>query len=101
MSLRLQRSAASRQDIRSIWSYIANDNRLAAERFAVRIEELMNRLAEVPEIGRLRPELRKGMRSISIGRYVVFYEHDSEVVRLLRVMHGARDITADHFPEDE
>jgi toxin ParE1/3/4 len=52
----------------------------------------MKTLASSPAIGRLRPDLRRGMRSLSMGRYIIFYECDDQVVRLLRVLHGARDI---------
>ncbi|WP_309731973.1 type II toxin-antitoxin system RelE/ParE family toxin [Chamaesiphon sp. OTE_75_metabat_556] len=52
----------------------------------------MQLLAEQPQLGRLRPELAENMRSLPIGRYVVFYIAMPSCVQVVRVLHGARDL---------
>ena len=39
-----------------------------------------------------RPELGAGLRSCAHGRYVVFFRVDDTVVRIERILHGARDL---------
>ena len=45
-----------------------------------------------PEAGRLRPELRAGLRSFPVGRYLIFYTVNSSDIEIARVIHSARDI---------
>jgi len=49
-------------------------------------------LPGIPFAGRLRSELRAGLRSFPIRSYVLFYRIDGENINLLRVLHGQRDI---------
>ncbi len=39
-------------------------------------------------------ELAPGLRSFPVGRYLIFYLLDSGCLRIVRVLHGARDIDA-------
>lgn len=43
---------------------------------------------------RLRPELGDGIRSCAHDHYVIFFESDADVVVIVRILHGARDIPA-------
>jgi toxin ParE1/3/4 len=54
----------------------------------------------MPSGYRPRPELGQGLRSSTLKSYTVFFvvEHDEVVV--VRVLHGARDITADDFQSE-
>lgn len=54
----------------------------------------MRRLGDWPELGRPRPELRAGLRSLSIGNYLIFYRVRADAVEVLRVLHGRRDVDA-------
>jgi toxin ParE1/3/4 len=49
-------------------------------------------LAEQPNIGRVRDELAKDMRSFPLGRYVIFYVVLPNGIEVVRVLHGARDL---------
>lgn len=51
-----------------------------------------SRLADFPELGRSRVDLRPGVRAWVIGSYVLFYEVEADAVLILRILHGARDI---------
>ena len=43
---------------------------------------------------RLRPELGDGIRSCAHGHHVLFFESNSDVVVIVRILRGARDIPA-------
>ncbi len=88
----LRRTLIAESDLRDIWHHIAQDNPSAADQLLRAIGDLCVRLAELPGMGRLRPELGGGIRSFAHGSYVVFYRHAGDEVLILRVLHGARDI---------
>ncbi|MGC1951101.1 MAG: type II toxin-antitoxin system RelE/ParE family toxin [Gammaproteobacteria bacterium] len=88
------------EDTNEIWSYIAQDNPLAAEAFLDAIEEASSILSTTPAIGSLRyfhhPELQ-GLRFYPLKKfekYLVFYRtmEDAEVIEIVRIVHGARDL---------
>lgn len=93
MSLRIDRLPAARLDLIEIWSYIAADNLEAADRVLNAINASINRLAEYPELGRARGEIRKNLRCIVSGNYVVFYTPLQEVIEVVRVIRAERDIS--------
>jgi toxin ParE1/3/4 len=43
-------------------------------------------------LGRMRDELAPGLRSFPVGRHLIFSLLDSGCLRIVRVLHGARDI---------
>jgi len=43
-------------------------------------------------MGRSRPGLATDLRSLPVGRYVIFYVPLPKGVEIVRVLHGARDI---------
>ena len=83
---------AARADLDEIWSYIAQDNPEAADKFIRAIVSRFPALAARPELGRMREELSPRLRSFPIGRYVVFYRPMETGVEIARVLHGARDL---------
>ena len=62
MKLRIRPEA--RQDLRDIGDYIAQDDRQAARRFVRALRERCAFLAENPRVGRERPDLGEGLRSL-------------------------------------
>ena len=60
-------------DLAEIWDYIADDREVQADAFVAKIDAKLQTLAKQPGIGRLRDELAAGLRSLPIGRYVIFY----------------------------
>jgi len=81
-------------DLVDIWLYIAEDNIPAADRLNQKINDLILKLSEFPEIGRERPEIRAvdGLRSVPVGKYLVFYQVTEDTVRIHRILHGSLDI---------
>ena len=74
-------------------AYIAKDSRVYAARFAAACEAATNSLREFPLKGRPVPELpASGLREVIAGKYRIVYRVRSEVVEIVAVIHGARDI---------
>jgi len=87
-------SPLARQDIQSIWDYIALENQSpdAADSLVDRFFARFRLLASRPLLGELRRDLRPGLRSFTVGRYVLLYYPTASGVEIAGVVHGARDI---------
>lgn len=83
-------------DSYEIWSYIAKNNKRAADRWIDELNEQYNLLAQQPLIGRQQNHLGIGVRSIPFGRYLIFYKTDHTCIEIVRILHSARDIS-NHF----
>jgi toxin ParE1/3/4 len=81
-------------DLEDIWWYIAQNNLLDADKFLDRLQEKLLKLAEFPQMGTSRDELRPSLRSFSAGNYLVFYFPLSDGIDIVRILHGARDLEA-------
>ena len=92
MTLPVRRTKQADADLDEIWLHIAMDNVAAADRVLQRIEAAEDRLGDCPEIGQARPEIRPDLRHWPVGAYLIFYRVDDEEVRIVRVVHGARDL---------
>jgi toxin ParE1/3/4 len=82
----------ARSDLREIWKHIARDNPDAATRWRDKLEEVFLMLARHPLLGQTCNELRAGLRFSCSGNYVVYYELAGRRIRIVRVLHGARDV---------
>ena len=89
---RIRFAQAVALDLEEIYDYIAADNGEAAERLMVRMQDRWRSLLSNPGIGSRRDELQKGMRSITEGNYVIFYQATAEDLEIVRVLHASRDI---------
>lgn len=89
---RLILSRAARSDLIEIWEYIALENERAASRVRREIIARFDKLLRFPEMGRRRDELKKGLRSFPVKKYIVFYFIIDDGVKIARVLHGAQDI---------
>ncbi|MGC3984974.1 MAG: type II toxin-antitoxin system RelE/ParE family toxin [Pseudorhodoferax sp.] len=93
-------SPAAAADLEEIGDFIAQDNPLRAISFLQELRVRCARLARSPGIGTARPELGDGVRSMPHGRYLIFYRAQDAMLRVERVLHGARDIGQDDFASD-
>jgi plasmid stabilization system protein ParE len=92
-------TAIAEQDVRDIAQYISSDNGMAARRFGVEFTSTVERIGEFPGTGYplyQKDEAVLGIRVSSRFRhYTVIYRRDDEsTIRVLRVVHSARDIRA-------
>ena len=72
--------------------YIARDNPIVAQAFEARLEHHCSLLARTPQMGRDRPDVGPGVRSLVEGSYLIFYRFNGDIDRIdiLRVWHGRR-----------
>ena len=99
--MRIEISPYARIDLRSIWLHIAEHNSTAASRLLRQIETRFEMFSRQPFIGEPCFHLGDDMRCHSVRNYVVYYRPTAEAIRILRVLHGARDITHIPFPDSE
>lgn len=89
----VERSPAADEDLIGIWGYIARDSRTAADRVYDRIVERIFDLVDFPELGAKRPDIAADMRSLAVMSFVILYRVELDRVVVVRVVHGARDLT--------
>jgi plasmid stabilization system protein ParE len=86
------------EDLMEIWSYIARDSARSADRVEQHIREACRMLSTKPHAGRLRPEFTSlPLRVWDVPRYnnyLIVYDSTSSPVRIVRILHGARDLRA-------
>ena len=87
-------SPLAQADLDEIWDYVARDSPAAADRLVAAFQEKFLLLAKQPLLGQTREELRPGIRSFVVGKYVVYYQLVDDRIRVVRVLHGSRDIGA-------
>lgn len=92
--MRLELSPAADADLTAIASYIARDNPPRALTFVDELEAACAKLRDFPQSGADRSEIRAGLRSRLHGNTVIFYTVDDTVIRIDRILHGARDFAA-------
>jgi plasmid stabilization system protein ParE len=86
-------TASARKDITDIWEYIAADNLEAADRVLHALEASMATLAKTPGLGHWREELAdKRHRFHLVYSYLIVYRYEAKPIRIVRVLHAARDI---------
>ena len=89
---RFRLSTRGRTDLAEVHHYIAQDNPPAADQFIDGLFELFQLLAHNSMIGQERTDLRPALRSITHGKYVVFFYPGRDGVEITGVVHGARDV---------
>ena len=94
---RIIRAPAAQADAVEIWAYIAEDNPSAADQLLDRFDRIFQKLATQPLLGKAVEEIAPNLRFIPIGSYLIFYRAIEDGVEIARVLHGARDVTAEFF----
>jgi toxin ParE1/3/4 len=82
----------AQEDLAQTYSYILQTSLEQAELWLERVENQCQILAEMPTMGRTRPELPGHVRSFVFARYVIFYRPNADGVEIVRVLHGSRDL---------
>lgn len=85
--------------MQAVTRYLRRHNPAAAARFVRAFQATVAQLARMPGLGRLRPDLgapeTRSWRVRGFGSYLIFYEVLPDRLRLLRVLHGARNLQAE------
>jgi toxin ParE1/3/4 len=81
-------------DLEEAHSFLRDRSPRAAALLVERTDHLLGLLAEFPAMGRERPDLGQGLRSMRVRGfpYLVFYRVAGPDVLAIRVVHGARRI---------
>ena len=99
MSWSIQYAAKAKQDLQSIYSYIAYE--LLAPETATkqlrRLTETIRSLQEMPmrfAVYDEEPWKTKGIRTVCVGNYLVFYlpQEETHSVTVVRIIYGGRDL---------
>ncbi len=94
-------SPEARADLEEAWAYLAAHSLDAADRFLDGFWTGAESHAKFPRTGRPRDDLRPDLRSFVVGRHVAFFQPDASGVRIVRVLHGSRDLERILREEDE
>lgn len=89
---RLGFAPEARRDLLAIGLYIAEDNPDRAESFVAELEAKAAQAAERPGSFPARDDVSPGLRAARYGRYLLLFRELAEEVRIVRVLHGARDL---------
>lgn len=85
-------AAAAKRDLEAIVNYIAQDNPVAAAKVFDAVSAVAARLADFPEMGHAGrlPDTRELV--VAGLPYVIVYHVAKDVVTIIAVFHGARDL---------
>jgi toxin ParE1/3/4 len=87
-------TVTARQDLLGIWEYIATDNVAAADRVLDTLDARMQLLADHPLLGPARPDIAPDFRYLVSGNYLILHHILPDASEIVRVLHGARNLTA-------
>ena len=96
MHKRILLSEAAYYDMDSIFSYVSQDNKKAAELLRSRLYNAIAQLADFPEKGAVLPEedapgAARGYRRIVQNPYTIFYRVLDDKIVIARVLHGRQN----------
>jgi toxin ParE1/3/4 len=88
----------AREDLLEIWEWLASDGPATADRVYDAIEKRCDSLRHHAQLGRPRPEIGEGVRSLVIERWLAFYRIVKDGVQVVRIVDGARDLSKLKWP---
>jgi toxin ParE1/3/4 len=94
---RIRYSVTARNDLGQIYQHIREQSGSGetARRFVHELRQKCHALAAAPIVmGHPRTELRPGLRSHPHKSYVIFFRHLDDVLEIVNVIEGHRDIPA-------
>ena len=80
-------------DLQAITLYIAADNPARATTFVDELRATAAQTIERPRSFPARDDLAPGLRVARYGRYLIFFIGAGDEIHIVRVLHGARDLT--------
>lgn len=86
-------SAPALQDLTDAWKYFAGATSADFADAQLRaIDHLCAAVADWPEYGRARDDVRKGLRSVRCNQSVIFYRVTSAAIEIVRVLDERHDV---------
>jgi len=96
MAASFQLTAQAIEDIDSIWEFIAQQNREAAESLEAEIVAACRRLAKHPLMGTKRQDITlypvRFWTVTKYPNYVIVYRPETVPLQVVAVLHGSRDL---------
>src|SRR2546423_233611 len=87
----------AKRDLKEIAAYIRRDNPEAAERVVKRIQDVCREmLVNFPAVETMREDWSAGLGCFSVENYVIYFR-GRDPVQVVRVLHGAGDVTPAMF----
>lgn len=81
------------QDLEAIFDYTMEEFGFdQAEKYLLEIEGIFQNLILNPNSGKTRNEIKKGLYSFPKDNHIIFYRILGNHIRIVRVLHGSRDI---------
>ena len=81
------------KDLEDIFDYTFDEFGFdQAEKYLLEIEEIFQNLIINPQIGKKRDEIKQGLYSFPKDNHISFYRILDKHIRIVRVLHGSRDI---------
>lgn len=90
--IRLIISKKADLEIEKIGDFIAQENPARSVTFVTELHEAIARIPLFPSAYPKRDDLMRGSRMAVHGHYVILFRATETAVRILRVVHGARDL---------
>jgi toxin ParE1/3/4 len=85
----------ARADIQALWDYGAREHGVeAANAYVIRLDEVMHRALEFPDMGSDYGDVRAGYRKMISGQHLIFYIPHDGGIDVIRVLHGRMDVRA-------
>lgn len=91
MAFVIQWSPEAVEDLEAIAEYIARDSRFYAQSVVRKMLEVAESLADLPEMGRVVPELGdKNIRERFVYSYRLIYQIEEQQILIVAIVHGKR-----------
>jgi toxin ParE1/3/4 len=98
--MRLILSRRAKEDLLEIWEFIADHDKIAADRYIDHLRDRALELLHFPELGRARDEIHPGLRSLLARNHLLFYRLERQEVQILRILHGSMDLPNQAFENE-
>jgi toxin ParE1/3/4 len=95
--MRIRIAPHARADLDEIWLYIARESNSSsiATRTIASIADKFGLFARFPHLGKsLESDMRPNIRTFPVSSYMIFYSAKQSEIRILRIIHGSRDMQA-------
>jgi toxin ParE1/3/4 len=94
---RVETTDLARDDLHQIWAHIASHNVSAADRMLRKLSAAFDLLTTFSGMGTDRPDLGGYLRSWPVKPYLIFFRKSPDGIIVVRVLHGARDVSESDF----
>jgi addiction module RelE/StbE family toxin len=101
--MKIEWSPRAERELTQLRDYIAQDSPFYARQFTERLVLAVERLTAMPNSGRMVPEAgyQDAIREVIFQGYRIVYRiHDPQLLQIVTVLHGMRDIAGMHGSDD-